>query len=202
MGWYLAPEGLMQRALTTNYSPEVEETLKRHICQTHCKAHSPSGCMDICHHSPPPHHPPPTNTLPVQGWQKRMRGGDMKVWPEAERNMLIFFQTVSRAHCVHLGVGILFAHNTLLCVYKCKECCSKGGKNSLSLDESACCLLKLLEQQQSYTLWVPVCLISCCHFSSCSLVNHLSRSPLCNQLNLVIKWKKSWKMLLSADLSR
>lgn len=34
-----------------------------------------------------------------------------------------------------------------------------------------------------------MCLISCCHFSSCSLVNHLSRSPLCNQLNLVIKWR-------------
>ncbi len=51
---------------------------------------------------------------------------------------------------------------------------------SVSLDESACCLLKLLlEQQQSLSLWVPVCLISCCHFSSCSLVNHLSRSPLC-----------------------
>lgn len=62
---------------------------------------------------------------------------------------------------------------------------------SVSLDESACCLLKLLlEQQQCLTLWVPVSLISCCHFSSCSLVNHLSRSPLCNQLNLVIKWRK------------
>ena len=61
----------------------------------------------------------------------------------------------------------------------------------VSLDESAYCLLKLLlEQQQSLTLRVPVCLISCCHFSSRSLVNHLSRSPLCNQLNLVIEWRK------------
>lgn len=196
MCWYLAPEGLTQRALTTNYSPEVEETLETHICQTRCEAHSPSGCMDICHHTPPlpPIHPQQILCL-SRGDRK---GWEVEIWRSDQRQkgicwFFFFFQTVSRAHCVHLGVGILFAHNTLLCVYKCKECCSKGGKNSLSLDESACCLLKLLEQQQSYTLWVPVCLISRCHFSSCSLVNHLSRSPLCNQLNLVIKWKKAEK---------
>lgn len=63
-----------------------------------------------------------------------------------------------------------------------------GGHNCVSLNESACCLLKLLlEQQQRHTLRVPVCLISRCHFSSYSLVNHLSRSPPCNQLNLVTK---------------
>lgn len=197
MCWYLAPEGLTQRALTTNYSPEVEETLETHICQTRCEAHSPSGCMDICHHTPPL--PPPStpnkySACPgVTEKDERWRYEGLTRGRKEYVDFFFFFQTVSRAHCVLLGVGILFAHNTLLCVYKCKECCSKGGKNSLSLDESACCLLKLLEQQQSYTLWVPVCLISRCHFSSCSLVNHLSRSPLCNQLNLVIKWKKAEK---------
>lgn len=70
------------------------------------------------------------------------------------------------------------------------ECKRKGLVIGLYMsqpcNESACCLLKLLEQQQSCTLRVPVCLISRCHFSSCSPVNHLSRSPRCNQLNLVI----------------
>lgn len=141
--------------------------------------------------------PTPRNQIPPLSRGER-KGWEMEIWrfDQRQKGICCFFWislwklhllTVGRPHCVHLWVCIPYAYNTAVCTNVKSRL--KGGKNSVSLDESACCLLKLLEQQ-SHTLWVPVCLISCCHFSSCSLVNHLSRSPPCNQLNLVIKWRK------------
>lgn len=64
--------------MTSSDSPAEEDTHETHICQTHCESQSPSGCIDICHHSPPPHQLPPTTTtdtpnpLPLSG----VRGQD------------------------------------------------------------------------------------------------------------------------------
>lgn len=79
---YLALEGLTWRPVTSNDSPVEEDTHETHICQTHCESQSPSGCIDICHHSHPsypPYHPPPqTHQTPshcpgVRGQDERWR---------------------------------------------------------------------------------------------------------------------------------
>lgn len=180
--------------MTTNDSPEEEETLETHICQTRSEAHSPSGCVDVCHHSPLPHNQiPPLSRGESKGWE-------VEIWrfDQRQKGICLFFLNITlkaaSPDCRHTSLCASMSLYSV-CIQRSAVCTNvksrlKGGKNSVSLDESACCLLKLLEQQQSRTLWVPVSLISCCHFSSCSLVNHLSRSPPCNQLNLVIKWRK------------
>lgn len=139
----------------------------------------------------------------------------MTVWPEAERNSIYLFSTFQSKLTTKdtRNMWIIFlmpiqtyvswllpdftegTYGSVFCMratpYHVCKCEERRWKGSLSLDDSARCLLKsLLEQQQSHTPRVPARLISCCHFSSCSPVNHLSRSPRRNQLNSVIKWRK------------